>query len=205
MERDTHMSETISRPQVAKEVSEITPLRMHHFNFACRDHEATRAFYEGLLGFPLVAFWCEVEPSHAYGGKEVVMGHAFYAMADGSLLAFMHHGQAEIREPILAQAVPETIHLALHVTPQVQADTVKKLRAAGHKVLEIDHGFCKSMYFKDPNGLTVEYTMNHTNHDEIWGEQKAGLAAENMRRYVQGDYTKTNKWFPEEPQVMEFR
>ncbi len=33
--------------------------RLHHTAYTTRDLEATRAFYEDVLGFPLVATYCE--------------------------------------------------------------------------------------------------------------------------------------------------
>lgn len=183
----------------------IAPKRLHHFNYTCQDPEKTRAFYEDLLGIPLAAFWCEVEPSHLDDGKDMIMGHAFYALADGSTLAFMHHADRELAAKVAAPENPDTVHLALHVTDQVQRDTVIKLRAAGHKVLEIDHGFVKSIYFKDPDGLTVEYSVDPENVQDVYDDQKGGQAHANLRRYLSGDYTRTNKWLPEHEQVFEWR
>jgi len=173
------------------------PSRLHHYNYTCSDHEKTRAFYEDLLGLPLVAFWCEVEPSNMDDGKEIVMGHAFYGLGDGSLIAIMSFPDPQIREKSSAKPQPETAHLALNVTAELQAETVRRLRAAGHKVMEIDHGFVKSIYFKDPDGLTLEYSVDPDNVDQVYGEQKGGLAHDNMKRYLRGDYERTNKWLPD--------
>jgi catechol-2,3-dioxygenase len=49
------------------------------------------------------------------------------------------------------------------------ADKRSELRAKGVEVTDIvDHGWSKSIYFKDPNGLSVEYccfVRNLTQHD----------------------------------------
>jgi len=185
--------------------SSIVPSRLHHFNYTCQDPEKTRQFYEDLLGLPLAAFWCEVEPSHLENGKDMIMGHAFYALADGSMLAFMHHADRDLAAKVAAPENPETVHLALHVTDEVQRETVRKLRAAGHKVLEIDHGFVKSIYFKDPDGLTIEYSVDPENVDQVYGGQQNGTAQTNLKRYLSGDYTRTNKWFPQTKQDFEWR
>jgi catechol 2,3-dioxygenase-like lactoylglutathione lyase family enzyme len=185
--------------------AEAVPARLHHYNYTCQDPEKTRAFYEGLLGIKLTAFWCEVEPSPVDGGKEVIMGHSFYALGDGSMLAFMHHPDRELGEKLAARINPEIVHVAMKVPEAVQIETVKKLRAAGHKVLEIDHGFVKSIYFRDPDGLTLEYAVDPANVDEIYGEQSGGLAYANLKRYVAGDYTRTNKWLPETEQHFEWK
>jgi glyoxylase I family protein len=35
------------------------PQRLHHYAFVIKDHAANRAFFEDILGIPLVATWCE--------------------------------------------------------------------------------------------------------------------------------------------------
>ena len=37
------------------------PNRLHHTAYVTKDLEATRKFYEEVLGLPLVATWCEVD------------------------------------------------------------------------------------------------------------------------------------------------
>src|SRR6267143_6924650 len=133
------MHEVDTKRQSSKRVVNDIPSRLHHYNYTCADHEKTRAFYEDLLGLPLIAFWCEVEPSHMDGGREVIMGHAFYGLSDGSMIAFMNFPDPKLREETSAKPQPDTAHLALNVTAELQAETVRRLRAAGHKVLEIDH------------------------------------------------------------------
>ncbi|MBL0966976.1 MAG: VOC family protein, partial [Blastomonas sp.] len=59
--------------------------RLHHTAYTTRDLEATRAFYEDVLGFPLVATYCEKDELF---GKERTYCHCFFAMKDGSALAF---------------------------------------------------------------------------------------------------------------------
>ena len=182
----------------------LAPERLHHYNFMAKDAEATRAFYEGLLGIPLVVFWVEVMPAPS-GGGTVALGHAFYGLGDGSLLAFITCPDPKIHAAMAPLPQPDTAHIALKVTDKVQAEALKRLRAAGHKVMEIDHGFITSIYFKDPDGLTIEYSVDPHNHEEIYGEQKAGLADENFQRFTSGDHTQTQKWFPKELPDMKYK
>ena len=65
------------------------PSRLHHTAYVSKDLEATRHFYEDILGFPLVATWCEQE---ALFGKERTYCHCFFGLADGSALAFVAIG-----------------------------------------------------------------------------------------------------------------
>jgi catechol 2,3-dioxygenase-like lactoylglutathione lyase family enzyme len=199
------MNQVQMKTQAENHMVESIPSRLHHYNYSCADHEKTRAFYEDLLGLPLIAFWCEVEPSHMDGGKEIVMGHAFYGLADGSLLAFMNFPDPKLGAANSAKPQPDTAHLALNVTADLQAATLRRLRAAGHKVLEMDHGFVNSIYFKDPDGLTIEYSVDPDNVEQIYGEQKGGLAHDNMRRFIRGDHQRTNKWMPATHAIPEWK
>ena len=37
----------------------LLPSRLHHTAYVTKDLERTRAFYEDLIGLPLLATWCE--------------------------------------------------------------------------------------------------------------------------------------------------
>jgi catechol-2,3-dioxygenase len=41
----------------------------------------------------------------------------------------------------------------------------------------IDHGFCHSVYFFDPNGLALEITVRDAKHDEIMADEAAQAKA----------------------------
>ena len=58
---------------------------LHHNAYRCRDSEETRAFYEDFLGLPLVNAF---EINTTKTGRAAKVLHSFYAMADGSCLAF---------------------------------------------------------------------------------------------------------------------
>ena len=47
------------------------PTRLHHNAYVTRDMEATRHFYEDLIGMPLVATWCESD--ELFGKERVVL------------------------------------------------------------------------------------------------------------------------------------
>src|SRR4029077_4986142 len=60
-------------------------LRLHHTAYVTKDQAATRAFYEDILGVPLLAPWAEADELF---GAERVYCHTFFGLADGSALAF---------------------------------------------------------------------------------------------------------------------
>ena len=91
------------------------PQRLHHHAFVVRDQEATRNFYEDVIGMPLVATWCEQENVR---GRERTYCHTFFELADGSALAFFQFLEpADYDE--LASNDPGTLN---HVALAVDAD-----------------------------------------------------------------------------------
>ena len=62
---------------------EKLPSRLHHNAFVTKDQEATRAFYEDLIGLPLVATWSEAD--ELFGAVAGVLP-TFFALGDGSAL-----------------------------------------------------------------------------------------------------------------------
>jgi glyoxylase I family protein len=57
------MSMIIGSPLSAAREKVSRPRRLHHAAWVTRDQEATRHFYEDIIGLPLVATWAEKAPS----------------------------------------------------------------------------------------------------------------------------------------------
>ena len=53
----------------------------------------------------------------------------------------------------------------------------------GHKTIFIDHGYCQSLYVQDPDDLTLEFTSDPKNIDEI-NEWQSKTAHETLARWV---------------------
>jgi glyoxylase I family protein len=138
---------------------------VHHIAFACRDLDETHHFYEDLLGLPLVK--TELD-RHEKGW----MKHVFYDLGDGSCLAFFDlHG---LGEPTPARTAISTDlgypvwvnHVALRSDPERVADVKQRLEAAGiAPAMELDHGWCHSTYFVDPNGIMIEFCVDTPGFD----------------------------------------
>lgn len=162
--------------------------RLHHHAFVVRDQEATRRFYEDVLGFPLVATWCEREQLR---GREREYCHTFYALADGSALAFFQMADpADHAE--LAAATPGSLnHVALAVDEAGFAAVQTKLdeAAVAHRV--IDHGYCRSLYVTDPDGMALEFTVDAPGIEAINAARRAD-AHDELRRWLAGDRTPNN-------------
>ncbi len=131
-----------------------------HIGLSTLDLDKTRAFYEGVLGFKAVR--CDIIKVKE-GGQ---IRHVFFDTGQGQLLAFMEpQGVASI--PVEYDAgitrglgVPEAFyHFAFEAGTPEELDAKRAaLIAKGVKVTPVvDHEWCKSIYFKDPNGLMLEY------------------------------------------------
>lgn len=168
------------------------PLRLHHHAFTTDDHERNRRFYEDILGLPLVAMWIEHE---VIDGEHVDLGHAFYGLEDGSALAFFHFADPLKQAQWKAREQSLFVHLSLLVEPETQRQIEARLSEAGLDSFRMNHGFCESLYVKDPNGLTLEFTVDHPDAQNI-AKLMAENAHEDLRRWVRGGRESNNRWRP---------
>ena len=53
------------------------PARLHHTAYVSKNLEATRKFYEDIIGLPLMATWCE---SDMLFGAERTYCHCFFGL-----------------------------------------------------------------------------------------------------------------------------
>jgi len=132
----------------------------NHIDLGTKDMEATRRFYEDVLGFPLV----RADLIDIAGKGE--MKHFFFDAGNGQLIGFMS-GQDVTGFP---RDFDSGINKGLGLPPGVyhfafDAETEHDLeRIKAHLVSNgievrgpVDHeGWCKSIYFLDPNGLQLE-------------------------------------------------
>ncbi len=124
--------------------------------YACRDSEATRVFYEDLFGFPLIH-------TEVSGVADHFLRHVFFDTGDGSCIAFFDvHGVGEqpgwSTEVSTGNGLPVWVnHVAFTATAERQNDVKQRCASAGiEPLMDIDHGWCHSVYFLDPNGIMVE-------------------------------------------------
>lgn len=154
---------------------------LHHFAWRCRDAEETRAFYEDVLGLPLVHL---IRRDHVPStGEYCPYVHIFFQMADGSCLAFFDLGDYETSLP--SPNTPAWVnHIALEVgSIEELTGARKRLQAAGVDVLGItDHEIVKSIYFFDPNGFRIELTVPTVPQSVMDGH--AAVAHHDLERWV---------------------
>ena len=125
--------------------------RLHHAAYRCRDSEETRGFYEDFLGLQLIN---ALAIGSTKSGRSANVLHTFYAMDDGSCLAFFEAPD----EPFdFKQQHDFDLHIALQVDRETLIAMFEKGREAGIETRGIaDHGFIDSIYFRDPNGYVLE-------------------------------------------------
>ena len=170
------------------------PSRLHHNAYVTRDLEATRHFYEEVIGLPLVATWCEADQLF---GAERVYCHLFFELGDGGALAFFKFAKQE-DEDLFGPAMPATPfhHIALNVDRETQRAIEQRLLGAGYKepqTFVLEHGYCRSVYVIDPNGLILEFTLDHPQADEIKRVRRAS-AHSDLKRWVAGDHRSNNTY-----------
>ena len=133
---------------------------LNHIDLGTRNMEATRAFYEDLLGFPLVrADLVEI-------GDNGTLKHFFFDIGNGQLMGFMSgedvNGYPKDFDAGINKGLglaPGVYHFAFDAeTEQDLLRISDQLRSNGVDVRgPVDHeGWCKSIYFRDPNGLQLE-------------------------------------------------
>lgn len=137
------------------------PTRLHHTAYVSADLEKTRAFYEDVIGLPLVATWRE---SDELFGAVRTYCHCFFELEDGSALAFFQFVDPADQAQF-GPAMPETPfhHIALNVDRATQDAIAARIDKAGYAAPDtyvLEHGYCRSLYVKDPNGMIVELTCD---------------------------------------------
>ena len=170
------------------------PSRLHHTAYVTRDLEATRQFYEEIIGLPLVATWCEKDELF---GAERVYCHLFFALADGGALAFFKFADPKDEE-LFGPTMPASPfhHIALNVDKETQDAIEKRLAAAGYeepRTYVLEHGYCRSVYVTDPNGMILEFTHDSPRVLDINRERLANAKAD-LKRWMAGDHTPNNTY-----------
>ena len=156
---------------------------VNHLALVCRDMAATMAFYEGVLGMPLIK-------TIELGGGEQRSGggqHFFFDCGNGDSIAFFWFADSPPAAPGVASpaAMPgegdfrtahgSMNHVAFDVDPDDIDGYVQRLRDAGVACTEVmNHDdsvwgvasrpdgpdstvFVRSIYFMDPDGIQLEF------------------------------------------------
>jgi catechol 2,3-dioxygenase-like lactoylglutathione lyase family enzyme len=132
---------------------------LHHNAYRCRDSEETRGFYEGFLGLRLAG---TLEIKETKSGRRTETLHTFYQLGDGSYLAFFEAPDMPFE---FKKQHDYDLHIALEVDERTLEAMLDKGRQAGVETRGVsDHGFIRSIYFRDPNGYVIELTAKTAAH-----------------------------------------
>jgi len=139
---------------------------INHLALVTNDMDATVRFYVGVLGARLVA---------TIGTRS--FRHYFFEIGTANTLAFFEYHGAPIDEFAKPAGIPDSRaiqfdHLALDlVDEQALEDLRRRLKEAGCDVTDVvDHGFIRSIYFTDPNGIALEaswWVLDPTGHEAL--------------------------------------
>ena len=141
-----------------------------------RNAQHTHRFYTHAMGFELVKTVVNHTPEGGWAK------HFFYATGGGELMAFWELHDDAIETPAdvglsSALGLPEWVnHVAFGASDVADLDVRRqRLVDHGYDVLEIDHGWCRSIYTRDPNGTLVEFCTTTKDFDDA--DRAAALAA----------------------------
>jgi catechol 2,3-dioxygenase-like lactoylglutathione lyase family enzyme len=128
----------------------VRTLRISHPAFSGAKSAETIRFYTELLGMEIVLRQDNLD----YPSEE----HLFFHVGNDNFIAyFVPKDEAGAHYEQARSGSGWMDHLALDVEePELQA-ALARLRAAGVEVEgPVDRGYERSIYFKDPNGVTIE-------------------------------------------------
>ena len=120
---------------------------LHHLALICSDVERTIQFYQQLLGFPLV----ELMENRDYTGST----HLFFDMGHDNLLAFFDFPDLGLQPGV--EALGGVQHIAISTDSDNFERVKARLEADGVPYLGPDRGAQDSIYFKDPDGIQIEF------------------------------------------------
>jgi catechol 2,3-dioxygenase-like lactoylglutathione lyase family enzyme len=125
---------------------------INHLALITDDMDATVRFYDGVLGARLVA---------DLGNRS--FRHYFFEFGAGNTVAFFEYQGVELETFAKPAGVPDPRavqfdHLSFNLPDETALLTLRdRLKAAGCEVTDlVDHGFLRSIYFTDPNGIALE-------------------------------------------------
>ena len=123
--------------------------------------------------------------------------HTFYGLGDGGALAFFQFADPKDQEEFGPKMPASPFHhIALKVDAETQAAIEARITKAGIEPPDtyvLEHGYCRSLYVTDPNGLILEFTLDHPNVQKI-GTVRVASAHQDLKRWLAGDHTSNNTY-----------
>src|SRR5262245_31789472 len=122
---------------------------LHHITLVGADRQTSIDFWEGVLGMPFV-----FEQPNLDVPEE---SHLYFDPGDGCLITFFVREKRSTNPDPVPEAVGAVHHIAFAVSRETFDRAAKGLEERGFpNTGRVDRGFMDSLYFRDPNGLTIE-------------------------------------------------
>ncbi|MBA2471657.1 MAG: VOC family protein [Pseudonocardiales bacterium] len=125
---------------------------INHLALITNDMDATTRFWHGVLGARLVA----------HLGTESFR-HYFFEFGDEQTVAFFEYQGVAVERFQVPAGVPDRRktqfdHLSFNLPDEHALEELRaRLKSHGCEVTDVvDHGFVRSIYFNDPNGIALE-------------------------------------------------
>ena len=119
---------------------------VHHLALICSDADRTIAFYQDLLGWPLV----ELIENRDYAGS----AHFFLDIGNDNLLAFFDFPGLDL--PVWQETLGSMQHVAVSVSPEAFDRIRSRLDDAGIEYFGGTADIPTSIYFPGPDGERIE-------------------------------------------------
>jgi len=130
-----------------------------HVVLKVRDRARAEAFYNGILGIPIVVRWERHDMT-------------FFSLGNHHDFAVMAIGEDAVSPPDGATGL---LHVAFKIGDSLDTLRAAKrdLEAAGIAVQPVDHGVSQSLYLRDPDGNEIELYVDTS---DIWKEHPEEVA-----------------------------
>ncbi|HLI53203.1 MAG TPA: VOC family protein [Acidimicrobiales bacterium] len=142
---------------------------INHLALVTTDMDATVRFYHGVLGARLVA----------HLGNDSFR-HYFFEIGPQNTIAFFEYRRVELEPFAKPAGVPDRRavqfdHVSFNLPDEEALLSLRsRLKEAGCEVTDVvDHGFIRSVYFTDPNGIALEascWVTDATGRDADYGD-----------------------------------
>ena len=125
--------------------------KLHHSAYRCKDTFLTKKFYVNFLDLKLSKVFVI---TNTKTNRNTNVLHSFYSLRDNSSIAFFEDPETSFN---FKNQRDFDLHIAFEVTVKDLEYYLKKAQRLGINSRGIsDHGFIKSVYFRDPNGYVIE-------------------------------------------------
>ena len=130
---------------------------INHLALVTNDMDKTVRFYRDALGMSVVGTMGGEADGQAFR-------HYFFSLGPGSTIAFFEWPNVEL-PPRKDSGIPASGRQFDHVSINLDSEDdllalQSKARSAGIDATDVvDHGMVRSIYFEDPNGISLEFSV----------------------------------------------